>query len=145
MNSIYLRFLQSIASLDSHQNRLKHISPVAVLLLIQIAINELEKKPLSVTKAMKLKEIGSPSNLYHKLNELRDAGLIETKKIGDNKIVKYLFTTQATNDDFRIKSNVMLRVIGRKYFTDESDGINKFDVKKVMNHIDTAKESKVSK
>ena len=114
VNSIYLRFLQSIASLDSHQNRLKDLSPVAVLLLIQIAINELEKKPLSVTKAMKLKEIGSPSNLYHKLNELRDAGLIETKKIGDNTIVKYLFTTQATNDDFRIKSNVMLRVIGRK-------------------------------
>jgi len=111
MSNGYLKFLQAISKLESDQNIQKNITPVAVLLLNEIAIKEFEENPMTISQAMELKAFGSRSTLHRKLAELRLVGLVETRQLESNKVAKYLFTTQSAKNDFQIKSKIMLKVV----------------------------------
>ncbi len=76
MNNIFLRFLQLVSSDELHQSKQDEISHTAIFLLNEIALKDFEKNPMTVMQAMNLKALGSPSNLHHKLDELREAGMI---------------------------------------------------------------------
>ena len=111
MNNIYLRFLQ-VVSLDAiHQHKQEEISHTAIFLLNEIALKDFEKPPLTVMQAINLKSLGSPSNLHHKLNELREAGMIEVTSVGIYRRTKYIFITQSAKDYFQIKSEAMLKAV----------------------------------
>lgn len=111
MNNVYLRFLQFVSSDALHQHKQEEISHTAIFLLNEIALKDFEKTPLTVMQAINLKALGSPSNLHHKLNELREAGMIEVTSVGTYRRTKYIFITQAAKDYFQIKSVAMVEAV----------------------------------
>jgi hypothetical protein len=111
MNSVYLKYLQFISLDERHQRKQEEISHTAIFLLNEIALKDFEKPPLTVMQAMNLKTLGSPSNLHHKLNELREAGMIEVTSVGTYRRTKYIFITQAAKEYFQIKSEAMLKAV----------------------------------
>ena len=80
-------------------------------MLNRIAVNEYEENPMTVNQAMTIHALGSPSNLHRKLDELREAEMIEVKSVGTNRRTKYLFITQTAHHYFQIKSEAMVKAI----------------------------------
>jgi DNA-binding transcriptional ArsR family regulator len=111
MKNTYLRYLQFVSSDEIHKQKQEAISPIAIFLLNKIAVKDFEEKPMTVMQAMNLKTLGSPSNLHHKLNELREAGMIEVTSVGTYRRTKYIFITQAAKEYFQIKSEAMLKAV----------------------------------
>ncbi len=109
MNNIFLRFLQLVSSDELHQSKQDEISHTAIFLLNEIALKDFEKNPMTVMQAMNLKALGSPSNLHHKLDELREAAMIEVTSVGTYRRTKYFFLTKAAKDYFQIKSEAMAK------------------------------------
>jgi len=109
MNNIFLRFLQLVSSDELHQSKQDEISHTAIFLLNEIALKDFEKNPMTVMQAINLKALGSPSNLHHKLDELREAGMIEVTSVGTYRRTKYIFLTKAAKDYFQIKSEAMAK------------------------------------
>jgi DNA-binding MarR family transcriptional regulator len=94
MSNLYFLFLQVVKALDSHVKVSNQIDVTAMLLLNEIAIQHFDKKNITVTQAMSLKNIASPATLHRKLDELRDAGLIDFIFEGTNRRTKFLVTTK---------------------------------------------------
>jgi len=94
MSNLYLLFLQVVKALDSHIKVSNQIDFTAMLLLNEIAIQHFDKKNITVSQAMSLKNIASPATLHRKLDELRDAGLIDFIFEGTNRRTKFLVTTK---------------------------------------------------
>ena len=113
MTNFYVRFLKIAAALDSQQPH-KEISPVAILLLNEIAVKDFEQQPLTVSQAMDFKSLGSPANLHRKIDELKEAGMISFQSVGTDRRTKYLFLTQAAKDYFQINSDAMLKALESK-------------------------------
>jgi len=111
MPNLYLKFLQNIASLEPMQLKHKDLSPTAIFLLIEIAIKDFDEQPLTVSQAMEFRALGSPANLHRKIDELREAGMIEVTNVGTDRRTKYLFLTQAARDYFQINSDAMLKAV----------------------------------
>jgi chromosome segregation and condensation protein ScpB len=113
MINFYLKYLQFVSSNELHQHKQESMSPTAIFLLNMVAIRDFEKKPMTVTQAMTIQALGSASNLHRKLDELREAGMIEVKSVGSNRRTKYLFITQTAYDYFQIKSEAMMKAIDK--------------------------------
>ena len=111
MKNTYLRYLQFVFSDAIHQREQEALSATAIFLLNRIAVKEYEENPMTVNQAMTIHALGSPSNLHRKLDELREAEMIEVKSVGINRRTKYLFITQAAYDYFHIKSEAMVKAI----------------------------------
>lgn len=111
MKNTYLRYLQFVFSDAIHQREQEALSATAIFLLNRIAVKEYEENPMTVNQAMTIHALGSPSNLHRKLDELREAEMIEVKSVGTNRRTKYLFITQAAYDYFHIKSKAMVKAI----------------------------------
>ena len=114
MNNSYLRFLQIISQTTTHLQLNKDLSPTAIFLLNEIAVKDFEGQPLIVSQAMEFDALGSPATLYRKIDELREAGLIEVTNVGTDRRTKYLFLTQAAKDYFQINSDAMLKALESK-------------------------------
>ena len=111
MPNVYLKFLQNIAALEPIQLKYKDLSPTAILLLNEIAVEDFEDQPLTVTQAMGFNALGSPANLHRKLDELLDAGMISFLYNGNNRRTKYITLTQAAFDYFQTKSKAMVQAV----------------------------------
>ena len=111
MANVYLKFLQNIAALEPIQLKHKDLSPTAILLLNEIAVQDFEDQPLKVTQAMGFNALGSPANLHRKINELLDAGMISLSYVGTNRRTKYLYITKVAFDYFQTKSKAMLEAV----------------------------------
>ena len=111
MAHVYLKFLQNIASLEPIQLTHKDLSPTAILLLNEIAVNDFEDQPLTVTQAIGFNALGSPANLHRKINELLDAGMISLSYVGTNRRTKYLYITKVAFDYFQTKSKAMVNAV----------------------------------
>jgi len=111
MQNTYLRYLQFVFSDAIHQRKQEALSATAIFLLNRIAVNEYEENPMTVNQAMTIHALGSQSNLHRKLDELREAEMIEVKSVGTNRRTKYLFITQVAYDYFNIKSKAMVKAI----------------------------------
>ena len=110
MTNFYMRFLKIVAALEQGQHH-KEISPIAVLLLNEIALKDFDKKPLTVSQAMEFRALGSPATLHRKIDELRHADLVLVTNVGTDRRTKYLFLTQAARDYFQIKNDAMLKAV----------------------------------
>ena len=113
MTNFYMRFLKIVAALEQEQHH-KEISPIAILLLNEIAVKDFDEQPLTVSQALEFRALGSPATLHRKIDELREAGMIEVTNVGTNRRTKYLFLTQAARDYFQIKNDAMLKALESK-------------------------------
>ena len=100
MNNLYLRFLHITRAITLNHSAIKNIDATAMLLLNEIAVRNLEGKTITVTEAMSLSTIASPATIHRKLDELREAELIEQIFEGKNRRTKYLVPTKTANAYF---------------------------------------------
>ena len=69
---------------------------------------------MTVSQAMELYALGSPTTLHRKIYELHEAGMIEFRSVGKNRRTKYLHITQAARDYFQIKNDALLQALESK-------------------------------
>jgi DNA-binding MarR family transcriptional regulator len=110
MQSTYLRFLalaQAINSSSEHND----VDETAKQLLNVISVNHAEGKSMTVTDAMALSSIASPATIHRKIDDLRNAGLIEQTFEGKNRRTKYLSPTSLANSRFETLGEAMKQSI----------------------------------
>lgn len=107
MNALYLRFLRLSNVLKASNVAVQNIDPTAMLLLNEIAVQHSEGKTMTVTEAMALNAIASPATLHRKLDDLREAGLIDFIFEGKNRRTKFLVPTRSANTYFENMSKLM--------------------------------------
>ena len=112
MGKLYLRFLRIARDVDVQKTPVKNIDSTALLLLNEIAVQHNDgKKNTTVTKAMLLSNIASPATVHRKLDELREAGLIEQVFEGKNRRTKYLVPTKEANSYFAKMSKAITNAV----------------------------------
>lgn len=111
MKSTYLRFLAIVDLLNGPKSELYAIDFEAKKLLEVIAVQNEKNERLTVTKAMQLTAIASPATIHRKLDQLREAGLIEVAFEGRNRRSKYLVPTDAANKYFSQIGAVMTTAV----------------------------------
>jgi DNA-binding transcriptional ArsR family regulator len=107
MNSTYLRFLALVHALDGNSNEIALIDETAKQLLKVISASHAIDKKLTITDAMALSSIASPATIHRKLDDLREAGLIEQTFEGNNRRTKYLEPTSLADSYFSSVGEVM--------------------------------------
>ena len=111
MSQLYLRFLRIARGVDIQNIQVKKIDSTALLLLNEIAVQHHEGKNITVTQAMLLSNIASPATVHRKLDELREAGLIEQVFEGKNRRTKYLVPTKEAESYFAKMSKAITNAV----------------------------------
>jgi hypothetical protein len=111
MGKLYLRFLRIAREVDVQKTPVKNIDSTALLLLNEIAVQHHEGKNITVTQAMLLSNIASPATVHRKLDELREAGLIEQVFEGKNRRTKYLVPTKEADSYFAKMSKAITNAV----------------------------------
>ena len=107
MSNLYLRFLRITRALSRNKKLAITIDATALLVLNEIAVQHFDGKAITVTEAMTLSSIASPATIHRKLDELREAGLIEQIFEGTNRRTKFLVPTKLANTYFEKMSEAM--------------------------------------
>jgi predicted HTH transcriptional regulator len=100
MSKVYLRYLRIALAVDIFNKNSDSIDSTALELLNQIAVHHFENNALTVSQCIALKKIASPATLHRKLDELREAGLIEQVFEGKDRRTKYLVPTKLADAYF---------------------------------------------
>ena len=111
MSKLYLRFLRISRAVEILNTPIKNIDSTALLLLNEIAVQHLDGKNITVTEAMLLSNIASPATVHRKLDELREAGLIEQVFEGKNRRTKYLVPTKEADTYFSKMSKAITSAV----------------------------------
>ena len=111
MSKLYLRFLRIARAVEIQNTPIKNIDSTALLLLNEIAVQHLDGKNITVTEAMLLSNIASPATVHRKLDELREAGLIEQVFEGKNRRTKYLVPTKEADSYFAKMSKAITSAV----------------------------------
>ena len=111
MGKLYLRFLRIARDVDVQKTPVKNIDSTALLLLNEIAVQHHEGKNITVTQAMLLSNIASPATVHRKLDELREAGLIEQVFEGKNRRTNYLVPTKEADSYFAKMSKAITNAV----------------------------------
>ena len=111
MGKLYLRFLRIARDVDVQKTPVKNIDSTALLLLNEIAVQHHEGKNITVTQAMLLSNIASPATVHRKLDELREAGLIEQVFEGKNRRTKFLVPTKEADSYFAKMSKAITNAV----------------------------------
>ena len=107
MSNLYLRFLRITRALSRNKKLAINIDATAMLVLNEVAVQHFDGKAITVTEAMTLSSIASPATIHRKLDELREAGLIEQIFEGTNRRTKFLIPTKLANAYFDKMSEAM--------------------------------------
>ena len=102
----YLRLKNLIHSLDQKEG-LAELDLVSMRLLEIIALCAVDDKPMTVSEAMALVDLGSPATLHRKLDTLREAGLIDTQHVGSDRRTKFLHPTDKALAHFETLSSMV--------------------------------------
>ena len=111
MSQLYLRFLRIARVVEIQNTPVKNIDSTALLLLNEIPVQHLDNKNITVTEAMFLSNIASPATIHRKLDELREAGLIEQVFEGKNRRTKYLVPTKVADSYFAKMSKAITNAV----------------------------------
>jgi len=98
--NIYIKFLSLAHAVDRSSMHVSQADETSKQLLGVIATRHSEGKTMSVTEAMALRSIASQATIHRKLDDLREAGLIELVFHGKNRRTKYIVPTDAANKYF---------------------------------------------
>ena len=107
MSKVYLRYLRIARAIDILKKNNDSIDSTALQLLNELAVQHFDGKTLTVSQAIALNKIASPATLHRKLDELREAGLIEQVFKGADRRTKYLVPTKAADFYFAKMSEAM--------------------------------------
>lgn len=109
MKEIYLRFIALSQALESSSSQVSTVDETAKQLLKVIASKHSQDKTMTVTvtDAMALTEIASPATIHRKLDDLREAGLIDQVFAENNRRTKYLVPTKDADKHFASLGDVM--------------------------------------
>ena len=94
MSEIYLRYLRLSRAIDILKKNSHSIDSTALLVLNEIAVEHFDGKKLTVSQALALNNIASQATIHRKLDELREAGLIEQVFGAMDRRTKYLIPTK---------------------------------------------------
>ncbi len=97
MKHVYLRFLSLAHALRPTLIGKTDVDQLSQRLLEIIAVRCGQGTPMTVTDAMSQLALASPATLHRKLDDLREAGLIEQVFEGQNRRTKYLVPTPIAN------------------------------------------------
>ena len=97
MKHVYLRFLSLAHALRPTLIGKTDVDQLSQRLLEIIAVRCGQGIPMTVTDAMSQLALASPATLHRKLDDLREAGLIEQVFEGQNRRTKYLVPTPTAN------------------------------------------------
>ena len=111
MSKAYIRFLRIAKAIEILPSSKFAIDCKALQLLDEIAIRNYEGISMTVEDAKSFKVIASPATLHRKLDELREAGLIEQIFDGNDRRTKYLVPTKAANAYFAKMSKAMTSAV----------------------------------
>lgn len=111
MSKLYLRYLRIARAVDILKKNSHSIDSTALQLLNEIAVQHFDGETLTVSQAIALKKIESPATLHRKLDELREAGLIEQVFEGKDRRTKYLVPTREADTYFTKMSNAMTSAV----------------------------------
>lgn len=107
MNKTYLRFIALAHALEGTTAQVATVDQTAKQLLNVIASKHAQGKTMTVTDSMTLTSIASPATIHRKLDDLREAGLIEQTFAANNRRTKYLVPTKAADKYFSSLGEVM--------------------------------------
>jgi DNA-binding MarR family transcriptional regulator len=107
MKEIYLRFIALSQALEGSSSQVSSVDETAKQLLKVIASKHSQDKTMTVTDAMALTEIASPATIHRKLDDLREAGLIDQVFAENNRRTKYLIPTKNADRHFSSLGEVM--------------------------------------
>jgi DNA-binding MarR family transcriptional regulator len=107
----YLYFYRA-ARLEK-DNFLYGLDEMALTVLHEIAIHNVDDMPMTVSKVMSMRLSACPSTIYRKLKELVEADLIEMRYIGSNRRSKYPSLTKSAIRYFDSLSNLMKEALDR--------------------------------
>lgn len=85
----FLNLLQGISQLDKFPT----MSPLAKLILDQIALSEVSGKPLTVREMLEFDKLASPATLHKHLLILRNSGYVSAATDAKDKRTKHLVLT----------------------------------------------------
>ena len=111
MSKLYLRYLRFARAIDILKKDSPVIDSTALQLLNEIAVQHFDGKTLTVSQAIALNKIASPATLHRKLDELREAGLIQQIFEGKNRRTKYLVPTKAADAYFAKMSKAITSAV----------------------------------
>ena len=111
MSKLYLRYLRIARAVDILKKNSNLIDSTALQLLNEIAVQHFDGETLTVSQAIALKRIASPATLHRKLDELREAGLIEQVFEGKDRRTKYLVPTKEADAYFAKMSKAMTSAV----------------------------------
>lgn len=111
MSKLYLRYLRFARAIDILKKDSYVIDSTALQLLNEIAVQHFDGKTLTVSQAIALNKIASPATLHRKLDELREAGLIQQIFEGKNRRTKYLVPTKAADAYFAKMSKAITSAV----------------------------------
>jgi len=99
LNQCHFPLLKTFADFESGQV-FTTMDAETVKLLEQIVIQYAEGHPLTVSQAMMLSRIASPSSLHKKIEKLRKANLISHEYNAANRRTKYLMPSSLIQHQF---------------------------------------------
>ena len=111
MKNVYLRFLALSNALNGASAQVAHVDQTAKQLLQLIALRHEQGKAMTVTEAMAMASIASPATVHRKLDDLREAGLIEQTFEGKNRRTKYLVPTKVADKYFATLGEMMKKTL----------------------------------
>lgn len=104
----YLRFLALAQTISTPTGNSAPVDLLSQKLLEVIALRHIQGEAMTVTDAMSLSKIASPATLHRKLDQLREAGLIEQTFHEDNRRTKYLVPTKLADQYFSNLSKALV-------------------------------------
>jgi DNA-binding MarR family transcriptional regulator len=107
MKEVYLRFIALANAISGESPALSTVDETAKQLLDVIASRHAQDKTMTVTDTMALANLASPATIHRKLDDLREAGLIEQIFSGNNRRTKYLVPTKTADKYFDSLGNLM--------------------------------------
>ena len=108
MKEQYLRFLALAQVISAPTGNAEPVDLLSQKLLEVIALRHNQGKAMTVTDAMSLSKIASPATLHRKLDQLREADLIEQTFHEDNRRTKYLVPTKLADQYFSNLSKALV-------------------------------------
>ena len=103
---IYLRFLSLLHAIEGN-GQVPALDLDAKRILEVIAVKHRQGQAITVTDAMAMSHIASPATIHRKLDQLREAGMVDSHYEGSNRRTKYLKPTEKAQMYFSTVGGLM--------------------------------------
>ncbi len=108
--SLYFRFLKMRQSVNTLPAGVA-LSPIEALLLEEIFMKQQALQSMTVTDALELEHLASPSTLHKKLSRLKGMDLLMIKHRGNDHRTKYLMLTPIALEYFRALGRALQKAV----------------------------------